>query len=409
MIAHSDERVNYAPMRIESVEAYKAETAPASQWMFGSRSWVFVVVRTENGHMGVGEASQSRDDQAVLAALRRWKDSLVGSTPAAVMAMLRTHLADAHRDRARSAAISALEHAMWDLTGKQCGMPVARLLGATMRSRVQLYANIGYAIPDPSADAYAATAMAAAAEGFEAVKIYPYGPRPAPHSEPPDILRWLDAGEERIAAVRAAIGPHVLLMVDLMHEMPNYAMAVDASRRALRYHPYWIEDPFPSYEPEPLRRLKEELGVPIAGGAPLLRAVEFLSMMQSRALDVLMPDVKWIGGIREARLVCDAAEAHGIQVSMHSASGPVSSLASAALALGTSWPGWMEYAWGSPPWRAQLTRGTEVIKDGYLLPQERPGLGAEIDIETLRGLCVDSAALPQMAPPAEVDRRVVPT
>ena len=192
-------------MHLARLETFRLETRPASDWLFPSRTWLLVACWTEDGRYGVGEASQSRDDRATEAALRGFEKAIVGLRPEQVMSRLRVHLADANRDRARSAALGALEQAMWDLLGKECALPVTALLGGAMRDAVRLYANIGYAIPAPTPEAYAAAAEAATADGFTAVKIYPFGMRPPASAHHRETRDWLERGVERVAAVRSTV------------------------------------------------------------------------------------------------------------------------------------------------------------------------------------------------------------
>src|SRR5205085_1312628 len=101
--------------------------------------------------------------------------------------------------------------------------------------------------------------------------------------------------------------------------------------------------------------------------------------LEAAAVDVIMPDVKWCGGILEARKIAAMAEAYEIEVSPHNMSGPISTAASVQLAA--TLPNFLllEYCWGVPPWRAELVAGSEQVIAGRVPVPTAPGLGVQWD------------------------------
>src|SRR5690606_5330040 len=103
-------------------------------------------------------------------------------------------------------AFSAIEQALWDLSGKVQGVPTYELLGGGMRDRLELYANINRASLPRTPEGFANTARRAAAEGFQAVKLAPFDGFPKPGSPASEIESAVDLGIRSLAAVRETVG-----------------------------------------------------------------------------------------------------------------------------------------------------------------------------------------------------------
>lgn len=344
------------------------------------RSWLFVEVETDDGFIGLGEASQSRNDLGVAAEIERLAPQYVGHDPLDLIERRCDLLAWPYNGRTLFAAVSAIEQALWDLCGKKLGIPVYKLLGGSVRDRVRAYANIGYAARDNSPEALAESARSAVAEGFDAIKLYPLGIRPADASDAVARRRWIDTGIERVRAVRDAVGFEVDVLVDLMHQIAEFNEACLVARRLDAFDLFWIEDPFVRDDPKQLAEYRHRIGPRLAGGAPYLTRYDFRSVLETRSFDVIMPDVKWSGGINEVKKTASMAEIYGVSVSPHNASGPVASAAALHLSLTLSNFLIVEQAWGVPTWRGDLCRGTEHFDRGHFVLPSAPGLGVDLDM-----------------------------
>lgn len=343
------------------------------------RSWLFVEVKTDQGIIGLGEASQSRNDEGVRAEIERLAPQYIGEDPLDVIERKLAPLRWPYNGRTLFAAVSALDQALWDICGKYLKVPLYCLFGGRVRDRVRTYANIGYASRGNSPEALAEAAGKAAHDGFDAIKLYPFGVRPTSGYDAAAERRWLAEGVERVRAVREAVGPDVDLLVDLMHQFADVTEALKAARLFEPYDLFWIEDPFVRDDPATLNEFRQKIGPRLAGGAPHLTRHEFRPLLEANALDVVMPDPKWCGGISEVRKVSALAETYGALVSPHNASGPISTAANVHIALSLNNFLILEFAWGVPSWRPQLTRRTETFSRGHIPAPTAPGFGIEFD------------------------------
>ena len=339
----------------------------------GGRSWLFVEVETASGLIGVGEASQNRLDEGVVVQLARVAPDYLGQQPLDLIEArgMRLRRPDAHR--ILFAATSALEQALWDLGGQILGVPVYQLLGGSVRDRVRLYANIEVATRSKAPEEYAANAARAVAEGFTAVKLNPFQPGDASNAR-----LALSLAVERVRQARAAIGPEIDLLVDFLFTQEPHGARRAAGAMA-PYDLFWIEEPFAMDDPRLLAQLRTLIRPRLAGGEQLHGRDAFRPLLEAGALDVLMPDVKWIGGILEAKKVAAMAEIYGVSVAPHNMSGPVSTAASVHLAA--TLPNFLilEYCWGVTPWRDELVDGAERIVEGHIPLPNAPGLGVGLN------------------------------
>lgn len=359
-------------------------------WASPDRSWLFVQVNTDTGLVGHGEASQSRNDLGVVEEIRRLETKYVGGDPLDLIARRQGLLEWPYIGRTLFAAVSAIEQALWDLCGKQLGVPVYKLLGGAAGHRVRGYANIGYAAAARTPEALAQAAVRAVEDGFDAIKFYPFGMRPAAMAAAEE-KRWIEAGIECVRTVRAAVGDEVDILLDLMHQFVDFKQVRNMLQRMDALNLFWVEDPFVCDHPTQLAELRQAIGPRLAGGAPLLWRHEWRPLLEAGALDVMMPDVKWMGGIHAVQKLAAVADLFGVQVSPHNASGPVATAACVHVSLNIPNFSMLEYAWGVPGWRGELCRGTESLQRGYFSAPEAPGLGVELDAE----VAAAHALLPQ--------------
>lgn len=261
------------------------------------------------------------------------------------------------------ASIGALDMALWDLMGKTASKPVWRLIGG-YRKEVPTYANTAHDL-DPKT--LASKAAEYVEQGFDAVKI-----RGSLTAVPPDVAT------ERIRQVREAVGPDVKIMVDLNGTYP-LSLATRVLKKWEKYELFWVEEPVHPDSMESFVRLRKEVDIPIATGEQHGTLEDFKRLLDSGAVDIVQPDVIYVGGVTEWLNVCALAKSYGVPVSPH-----LNELVSAHFVASRSNTLWIEYTAEDNPLGKTLHSifsGPGSIlqaKNGKVEAPEKPGFGFEL-------------------------------
>ena len=277
--------------------------------------WLFLKIETDEGVTGWGEPVVEGRAATVAAAVDELSDYLIGEDP--------RRIEDHWQVMRRSgfyrggpilmSAIAGIDQALWDIKGKWHGVPVAELMGGTVRDRIRVYERIG---GDGPAE-IAAAAKAAAANGFTAVKM-------TATAEMQIVDTWpkLAAALENIAAARSAVGPGVDIAVDF-HGRVHKPMAKVLLRELESFKLMFIEEPVRSEEVDAFLPQLAATATPIALGERLYSRWDFKSVLASGAVDIIQPDPSHAGGITETRKIATMAEAYDVAVALHCPLGPI--------------------------------------------------------------------------------------
>ncbi|MFI9639195.1 mandelate racemase/muconate lactonizing enzyme family protein [Micromonospora sp. NPDC051925] len=339
----------------------------------------FVHVRTSDGLTGAGQSACWGYPGAVHAVVETFRPYLLGADPNRIEHHWH-HLyrMGPFRGSVLSAAVSAVDLALWDLLGKRLGVPVWQLLGGRVRDRIRLH----LLLPGTGAQALAGQSAAAVADGFTAVK---FDPLPANYGDLSQA-RLVAETEATTAAVRDTVGPDVDLLIELHRKLtPLQAQAVVPALG--RHHPLLVEDPIQidsvSSQAEVARRAPE---VPMANGERLHTIWEFKELLAQGGAQYVRPDVGLAGGLSHARKIAALAEAHHAAVVSHNCLGPLLTMAS--VQLDTVIPNFVTQEYS--PLDDQLADGPVracVRRDGGFLPvPQDPGLGVTLDLTDTRPL-----------------------
>jgi D-galactarolactone cycloisomerase len=261
------------------------------------------------------------------------------------------------------AAIGGIDIALWDLKGKAAGMPVYSLLGGERRP-IFTYSTGGY-YPRDAKIRTAVEEMASFIEkGYLAVKLKTGG-----FSVEEEI--------ERVAAVREAIGPTPLLMID---NNAAYGLndCVRFSRGIERYDITWLEEPLHWYlQPRDYVQLAEETRIPLSHGEREIHRFTVRDFIECGAIKYLQFDSTRAAGFTEALRVAQFAEQYGVFVVPHHSPEIHGHLVAAMPEVG-----YCVESHGSDtrdPLRHNLYVGGMSMRDGYLHLGDKPGFGLEID------------------------------
>ncbi|MCH5373556.1 MAG: mandelate racemase, partial [Planctomycetes bacterium] len=204
-------------------------------------NWVFLKIETNEGISGIGEATLEMKEKAVEAAVLELKDYLLGKDPRDI----ERHFHAIYRDSywrtgpVLMSALSGVEMALWDISAKELGVPVYRMLGGMCHASVKAYANAWFA-GAKTPEAFAEKAKTAVAQrGFQALKWDPFGSAYRNMS-----TKELDDAMAVVGAVRDAVGNTVDLLIE-GHGRFNVPTACTIARELEPFRPLFFEEPVP--------------------------------------------------------------------------------------------------------------------------------------------------------------------
>jgi len=285
------------------------------------------------------------------------------------------------------AGISAIEQALWDIKGKALGVPIYELLGGKYRDSARVYAN-GWSFRSSTPDEFARAAEKVAADDYTALKLYPL-------ATPDDMdshgrirhvsLRSIDREAERLAvdrvrAVRDAVGWDIDVLVDMSAELTTDAI-IRIGRQLEELNLFFLEEPADPFDVGALKKVSEQVDIPIAVGERLYTRYGFREVMERHAADILQPDIGNTGGFMETKKIAAMAEVYNMKVQPHHA-GVTPVATAAALQLAACIPNLSIvelYPYRPAGHYAIVDHAPEYDRVGSYLPiPDRPGLGVEL-------------------------------
>ena len=279
-------------------------------------------------------------------------------------------------------ALSGVQVALLDLAGKAAGLPVYRLLGGAFRDRIKVYATGLYRLErwqtlESWREGLVEEALGYRAEGFSLCKVK-IGFRP-------------EEDVRLVHAVREAVGDEMGVSVDANCAW-DAATAIWAGRQMESARIAWYEEPLPSGDLAGYREVRQAVAIPVSGGESLAGPSAFREMIQSRAVDIVQPDVAICGGISTMQRVQALADANSVRLLPH-CWGSALSFAASLHYLATVPDGppsvtptepLLEYDRSENPLRDELLLDNLRQEGGYLPVPQGPGLGVTVDPEQLR-------------------------
>ncbi len=354
-----------------------------------------VLIHTDEGLTGIGEADVNPwMAKACVEAPGTHtmglciKDILVGADPDDIAGIWRRiYLGTAMNGRRGVVihAMSAIDMALWDLKGKAEGKPVHALIGGAVKDHVIPYASLlptGHTVPEYR-DALVKAASDAVALGFKAVKAEVIMNGPYAHA---GLEASYDAHTEVVAAVRAEIGPDITMMVDVGYLWPDAETALSTVTEWAEFDLFFLETPVWSDDVDGFGRVHDAAPMKVAAGEWLATRYEFEELMDRGRADVVQPDVGRVGGISEAKIVCDMAAERRRIVVPHCWKTGISISATAHLAFATPHCAFIEYLPSQlcvETLRKELVAEKLDLVDGTIPLPTGPGLGIELNRDVL--------------------------
>jgi galactonate dehydratase len=369
-------------MKITNIECYPV-------WG-GARNFLFVVVDTDEGISGVGEAGITGRELAVMGAIEHFKALLIGQDPGRIehiwQFLFRGGFFPAQR--ILTSAIAAIDIALWDIKGKALGVPIYELLGGKVRDKVVCYPhNRGHAL---EVTPLVESCLETKEQGWKFVR---WGlPQDGNILEPRQAVLM---AIKQFHAVREAVGDEIELTFDV-HTRLDLPDVIWLCREIESTRPFFIEDPLRCENPNSFKTLRPRVHVPIAAGEQFSSKWEFRELIEEEWIDYARIDLCIAGGITESRKIAGWCETHYIKLAVHNPLGPVSSAACLQLNMATPNFGVQEQPRKPGETLPDVVPVQPTWEDGYLIPTDLPGLGIEFDREAAKKRPVQQAELPTL-------------
>lgn len=303
-------------------------------------------------------------------------------------------------------AASAVDIALWDLAGQRWNEPVYVGLGGGVRDRIRVYNTCaGYDYNSRGSRRYISDsddvrgpyddqvafhsdagklAESLLDEGYSAMKIWPFD-RFARESGGHYIdLVDLKAGLEPFAKVRQVVGDRIEIMCEL-HSMWSATAALRICRALEDYGVFWAEDPIAKMDnARALADLRRATSTPICGSETLGGLNAFIDLIGSGAVDVVMLDIGWCGGLSQARKIAALAQGFSRPIAPHDCTGPVALWAGTHLAMHAQTAIFQEVVRAAmSSWYRDLVTDLPTIRNGVVMAPDGPGLGTRLRPEVM--------------------------
>ncbi len=352
---------------------------------------LWVRVSTDAGFTGTGECVHG--GKQAIAIIQELEEKLIGRDPFAVDAifeqMRRGHVFDGGDAGALITALTGIEIALWDLKGKALETPVYELLGGKFRDKIRVYADCQVA-PGMNFDEIKKVVDEVLERGFTALKIDvdidAYGSKGSEvaHYDKDRFNTTANQWEhERMVSlvdmVTSAAGGGIDVAADV-HTRLDVPSAIRLARALESYHLMWLEEPVPAENIDAMRTVTQSTSVPICSGENLYLRHGFRELIEKQAVNVIMPDIPKCGGLSECRKIANLAEIYYIPFAPHNVSSPIGTLASAHVCATVPNFLVLEFHWlHRDYWTTIIQEKTDIIKDGFIHLDDRPGIGVELD------------------------------
>lgn len=301
-------------------------------------------------------------------------------------------------------ASSAIDIALWDLLGQVTGQSLHQLLGGKVREKIRAYntcAGTGYAKGSSNIDRNRKAQIGQGGVsdyedlvafldepeklvrslqqmGFTAMKIWPFDEAAIRSGGQTITPSDLNEGVDIIRRAREAAGPDFDIMLEL-HSLWSVPAATIIANAVEKYNPFWIEDPFRHESTDSLIRFRRSINSPLTVGETTGTRWEYQRLLATGAIDHLMIDPGWCGGITESIKIIALASVYGVPVAPHDCTGPV--VLTVGTHLGMAFPNVelqemvRAFYYG---WYEEMVTELPKFEDGYLSAQTGPGLGTAL-------------------------------
>jgi len=356
----------------------------------GSRLVIVKIITSEPGLYGLGCATFTQRFHAVHTAIEaHLKPFLLGRDVDRIeeiwqMAMVNSYW---RNGPVLNNAISGVDQALWDIKGKRANMPVYQLLGGKCREAAACYSHAGGATPEACLE----SVQKLQEEGYRYIRVQMGGyggaatrmvkPEGAPSGAYFDRREYMLNHLRLFEFLRKYLGDEIELLHDV-HERLQPIEAVGFAKAMEQFRLYFLEDPLAPEDIEWFQNIRQQCATPIAMGELFNHPREWQPLIAGRLIDFIRMHVSQMGGITPARNVAAFANMYGIRTAWHGPgdTSPVGHAANLHLDLWAPNFGIQEWC-RFPALVYDIFPGLPEVRNGYMYPNDKPGLGIDIDEE----------------------------
>lgn len=344
--------------------------------------WLFLKITTSEGFIGWGEPVVEGKAHTVMRAVEELGEAIIGHDSSRIEDIFQMlYRGNFYRGGPiLMSAISGIDQALWDIKGKRLGVPIYELMGGAVREQIQAYSWVGGDQPSETAEAACRRVEA----GWKAVKLNG-APRVDWFESPAQVDRIID----EVRTVREAVGWEVGIGLDF-HGRVHRGLAKTLIKELEPLKPMFIEEMVLSEQIPEMCDLAHRTSIPLATGERIYGRWGFRPLLESRAVDIIQPDLSHAGGLSEVRRIAAMAEAYDVAVAPHAPLGPINLAASLQLDFCTPNAFIQETSLGihyhddGPDLLDYVDGDFFELKNGAFLRNQRPGLGIEINEKAVR-------------------------
>ncbi|MEM7030317.1 MAG: mandelate racemase/muconate lactonizing enzyme family protein [Chloroflexota bacterium] len=349
-------------MKIERIEPFLVDR------------FTLVRVYTDQGIVGNGEAGLWAHQRLVYEAVRDLSEYFIGKDPTRIEHHFQVISRDTHfMGAVLSAALSAIDIALWDIMAKSVNLPVYALLGGKCRDKVRVFANVFGDTPE----AFAASAQTQVEQGYESLRTTPF----LPGWEQQSSTKTIGDAVAIVAAIRESIGYEVDLGLEIHRNlMPDEAVIL--AQELLPYRILYYEDPLMPQSNEAVEYVANKIHMPIATGERFYNLQQFKDLLDRKSVSLIRPDLSLAGGYTQGKKIAALAEAAFVGVFPHLMGSPVNIAAFVQWDAAT--PNFVlhENLIAADQFNEIVDYPLER-EGGYIKIPNRPGIGLEINEEKL--------------------------
>lgn len=378
-------------MKITDIKAYPV-------WV-GHRNLCLVKVETDEGLVGWGESGLSSREKAVAGAIDHFREFLIGKDPTRIGAIWQEIYRGQYFEGGRvlTAALSAIDIALWDIAGKALDVPIHRLLGGKQRDRLECFVTS----IKPHDDSMIEEVRGFVDAGWKTVRLAAGNMGVAGQESVLDIRKAIADAAAALTELRQEVGDAITLGIDFHHRL-SVAEAASFCQKMPPATLDFLEEPIRCQSLDAYRSLRSMTDVPFAIGEECSDKWQLMPYLESGLTSFARIDVCNIGGLSEAMKVAALAEMHYIDVMPHDPLGPICS--AATIQMGAAIPNFFSHEIAPYELRANedLSRYFEhapMVEDCFYPVADRPGHGVLVNEEAVAACSFRFWEPPRMVKP----------